>query len=125
MVPAMIVLLSTLPVLAKGTSIAIAVPTALVGALRNRARRGVDLPAAAAGGLAGVSSAVVGSVVGGLVSDSIEATASDVASTVLLVVVVVVVVVASLEVRSLVAERHADAGAPDRSDHGRPLPRSA
>jgi uncharacterized membrane protein YfcA len=74
MVPAMVVLFSMPPVLAKGTSVAVIVPSAIVGTLRNRANNNVDLRVAAAIGFAGVISAVVGSLIAKSLSDSLSNT---------------------------------------------------
>ncbi len=70
MVPAMVVLFSMPPVLAKGTSVAVIVPSAIVGTLRNRAHDNVDLRVGATIGVAGVASAVLGSVIATSLSDS-------------------------------------------------------
>lgn len=97
MVPAMIVFFGMPPVIAKGTSVAVIVPSSLMGTVRNRSKRNVDLKVAAAVGVAGVVTAVIGSSI----ADSIDATVSNVLFAVLLVVV------ASLQIRGLVAGRHA------------------
>jgi uncharacterized membrane protein YfcA len=70
MVPVMVVLFSMPPVVAKGTSVAVIVPSAVVGTLRNRAHGNVDLRVGAAVGVAGVVSAVIGSLIAGSLSDS-------------------------------------------------------
>ena len=95
LVPAMVVLFSMLPVVAKGTSVAVIVPSALVGTLRNRSKRNADLPTAAAIGAAGIASAVVG----GMVSDGIGADVSNFMFALLLVVV------AMLQIRTLIPPR--------------------
>ena len=95
LVPAMVVLFSMLPVIAKGTSVAVIVPSALVGTLRNRSKRNADLPTAAAIGIAGILSAIVG----GIVSDGIGADISNFMFALLLVVV------AMLQIRTLVPPR--------------------
>lgn len=69
MVPAMVVLLGMPPVTAKGTSVAVIVPTALMGTWRNRRNANADLRAAAIVGLVGVAGAVVGGVVADRISD--------------------------------------------------------
>jgi hypothetical protein len=61
MVPAMVVLLHIPPALAKGTSLAVIVPTSVMGTWRNRRNHNVDLRVAAVVGLAGVVSAFVAS----------------------------------------------------------------
>jgi len=91
MVPAMIVLFSIDPVVAKGTSVAVIVPTSIMGTLRNRKQANVDLPVAIAVGCAGVASAVIGS----LISTSISDTVANAMFAVLLVVV------AGLQLRTL------------------------
>lgn len=72
MVPAMVVLFSMPPVVAKGTSVAVIVPSAIVGTIRNRANHNVDLRIGAAIGIAGVVSAVIGSVIANSLSDSLS-----------------------------------------------------
>jgi uncharacterized membrane protein YfcA len=72
LIPAMVVLFSVAPVLAKGTSLAVIVPTALVGTWRNHRRGNVDLRAAAVVGLAGVVSAVAGASVADRISDEVS-----------------------------------------------------
>ncbi len=61
MVPFMVVLLGVPAAVAKGTSLAVVVPTSLMGTWRNRKRRNADLTVAAVVGIAGVVSAFVGS----------------------------------------------------------------
>jgi hypothetical protein len=61
MVPAMVVLLHIPPALAKGTSLAVIVPTSVMGTWRNRRNHNVDLRVAAVVGPAGVVSAFVAS----------------------------------------------------------------
>jgi uncharacterized membrane protein YfcA len=60
MVPAMILLLSMPVTLAKGTSLAVTVPTAVVGTLRNLTSRNVDLILAAVVGLTGMAASYGG-----------------------------------------------------------------
>jgi uncharacterized membrane protein YfcA len=72
MVPAMVVLFSMPPVLAKGTSVTVIVPSAIVGTFRNRANDNVNLRVAAAIGVAGVFSAVIGSTFATVLSDSVS-----------------------------------------------------
>lgn len=57
MLPAMMLVWSIPTVVAKGTSLAVIVPTSLMATWRNRARGNADLPAAAAVGLAGTVTA--------------------------------------------------------------------
>ena len=103
MVPVCIVGFSMLPVIAKGTSVAVIVPASLTGTLRNRSRSNVDLRVGIGVGLAGILTAIVGSTV----SDLIAPTASNVLFALLLVVV------AAIQLRDLVLDRH---------DDGEPLP---
>ena len=86
MVPAMVVLFSMPPVLAKGTSVAVIVPSAIVGTLRNRAHDNVDLRVGGAIGVAGVLSAIVGS----LIASSMSASLSNGLFALLLVVVALI-----------------------------------
>jgi uncharacterized membrane protein YfcA len=72
MVPAMVVLFMMVPVVAKGTSVAVIVPSALVGTVRNRKNRNVDLRIAGAIGVAGIGSAVIGSLISGSIDDSVS-----------------------------------------------------
>lgn len=60
MVPAMLVFFSIPSVVAKGTSLAVIVPTALMGTLRNRKNSNVDIRAAAIIGIAGIVAAIGG-----------------------------------------------------------------
>jgi uncharacterized membrane protein YfcA len=61
MVPAMVVLFRIPPAVAKGTSLAVIVPTSVMGTLRNRRNDNSDLPIAAIVGVAGVVSAFAAS----------------------------------------------------------------
>jgi uncharacterized membrane protein YfcA len=74
MVPAMIVGLDMVPVIAKGTSVAVIVPTSIVGTIRNRKTANVDLKVA---GVAGLSGAVT-AVMGGMIADSISTSVSNI-----------------------------------------------
>lgn len=97
LVPALVVLWSISPVIAKGTSLAVVVPTAIVGTMRNRANRNADLRLAAIVGVAGIFSAVVGAEVAQAMDDRL----SNVLFAILLVVV-------SLKlIRDLFVERRA------------------
>jgi uncharacterized membrane protein YfcA len=62
MVPGLVILTSVPQEVAKGTSLAVIVPTALVGTVRNARRGDVDLPVALAVGLSGVASSFLASV---------------------------------------------------------------
>lgn len=83
MVPAMMMILSEASVMAKGTSVAVIIPTALMGTWRNRRNDNADLRAAAIVGLGGIASAVVG----GWIAGRMDETLSNVLFAVLLVVV--------------------------------------
>jgi uncharacterized membrane protein YfcA len=72
MVPAMIVLFGIPPVVAKGTSAAVIIPTAIMGTWRNRTKGNTDLRAALVIGLAGIVTAAIGSVVAGRMSDTLS-----------------------------------------------------
>jgi uncharacterized membrane protein YfcA len=61
MVPAMIVLFGIPAVVAKGTSLAVIVPTAVMGTWRNRTKHNTDLRVAAVVGVAGIVSAFAAS----------------------------------------------------------------
>ncbi|NND75147.1 MAG: sulfite exporter TauE/SafE family protein [Ilumatobacter sp.] len=83
MVPAMIVLFGMEPVIAKGSSVTVIVPTSVTGTVRNRYRANVDLRVAAVVGLSGAASAVAG----GIVADGLSSSISNVMFAVLLVLV--------------------------------------
>ena len=83
MVPAMILLFGVPPVVAKGTSAAVIIPTAVMGTLRNRKKRNADLRAAAIVGVAGILTAAIG----GTLSDRMSDTVSNVLFASLLLVV--------------------------------------
>lgn len=85
MVPAMVVLFGIMPVIAKGTSVAVIVPSSLVGTLRNRKHSNADLRVAFAIGVAGVASAVVGS----LIAKSLDDVVSNALFATLLVIVAI------------------------------------
>ena len=61
MVPAMVVLWGIPPAVAKGTSLAVIIPTSIMGTWRNRHHGNADMPVAVMVGLAGVVSAFVAS----------------------------------------------------------------
>ncbi|MGB0111735.1 MAG: sulfite exporter TauE/SafE family protein [Ilumatobacteraceae bacterium] len=69
LVPAMVVLLGMVPVVAKGTSVAVIVPTSIMGTLRNRKHANADIRAAAVVGGFGVITAIIGGTVAGHLSD--------------------------------------------------------
>jgi uncharacterized membrane protein YfcA len=83
MVPAMVVGFGIPSAIAKGTSLAVIIPTSIMGTWRNRAKRNVDLTIAAAVGLAGVVSAFVA----GKISVEMSETTSNVLFAILLCVV--------------------------------------
>jgi uncharacterized membrane protein YfcA len=72
MVPAMIVLFGIPPVVAKGTSAAVIIPTALMGTWRNRRKRNADLRAAAIVGGAGILTAAIGGTLADRMSDDLS-----------------------------------------------------
>ena len=74
MVPAMVVGLDMVPVIAKGTSVAVIVPTSIMGTIRNRKTAYVDLKVATVAGLSGAVTAVMG----GMVADSISTSLSNI-----------------------------------------------
>jgi hypothetical protein len=72
MVPAMILLFGIAPVVAKGTSAAVIIPTALMGTWRNRKNGNTDLPAAAIVGVAGIVTAALGATLAEVMSDTLS-----------------------------------------------------
>jgi uncharacterized membrane protein YfcA len=72
MVPAMIVILGIEPVVAKGTSVAVIVPTAIMGTIRNRKKSNADLRVAAIVGGFGAASAIVGGTISDRMSDQLS-----------------------------------------------------
>lgn len=72
MIPAMMVLLGLPNVIAKGTSLAVIIPTAITGTYRNRAAKNVDLRAAAIIGGGGIVSAVLGGWISSRLSDTVS-----------------------------------------------------
>ena len=72
MVPAMVVILGMPPVIAKGTSAAVIVPTAIMGTIRNRTKANVDIRVAAVVGGFGAASAVVGGTISDRMSDQVS-----------------------------------------------------
>jgi len=85
MVPVLVVLFHVPPAVAKGTSLAVIVPTSIIGTWRNRRKGNADLPVALVVGLAGVISAFAASQI----SIGMSETVSNVLFAVLLVVVAV------------------------------------
>ncbi len=72
MVPAMIVLFGILPVIAKGTSLAVIIPTAIMGTWRNRKKKNADLRSAAILGVSGILTAFAGAWVSDRMSDDLS-----------------------------------------------------
>ncbi len=72
MIPAMMMLLHLPATLAKGTSLAVIIPTSLMGTWRNRAKKNADLQAAAILGLGGILSAYAGGWISGKMSDTVS-----------------------------------------------------
>ncbi len=72
MVPAMIVLFGITPVVAKGTSAAVIIPTALMGTWRNRSKGNADLRAAAIVGVAGIVTAAIGGTLADRMSEELS-----------------------------------------------------
>jgi uncharacterized membrane protein YfcA len=68
----MILLFGIPPVVAKGTSAAVIIPTAVMGTWRNRARGNADLRAAAIVGVAGIVTAAVGGILADKMSDDLS-----------------------------------------------------
>ncbi|MDX2381124.1 MAG: sulfite exporter TauE/SafE family protein [Acidimicrobiia bacterium] len=85
MVPAMVVFYDMIPVVAKGTSVAVIVPTSITGTIRNRRNDNVDLRIAIVVGLTGVVSAVFGSIL----ADGMSARLSNILFALLLVFVAI------------------------------------
>jgi uncharacterized membrane protein YfcA len=74
MVPAMILLFGITPVVAKGTSAAVIIPTAVMGTWRNRTKGNADLRAAAIIGGAGIVTAALGGTLADKMSDTLSNT---------------------------------------------------
>jgi len=85
MIPAMVLLLGEMNVMAKGTSLAVIIPTSITGTIRNRKTANVDVKAAVVVGLSGVVSAVAG---GSLAANMSESLSNALFATLLLVVAV-------------------------------------
>lgn len=97
LVPALVVLFAEVPVIAKGTSVAVIVPSSIVGTIRNRKKRNADIPLGAAIGAAGIVSAIIGSLIADGISDGV----SNAMFAILLVLVAV------LQIRTLLPARPA------------------
>jgi uncharacterized membrane protein YfcA len=85
MVPAMMMLLQMPSAFAKGTSVAVIIPTSIMGTWRNRTKKNVDLKAAGIVGLGGILSAFIG----GWISTKMSDTVSNVLFATLLAVVAI------------------------------------
>lgn len=72
MVPAMVVFFSAPSVIAKGTSVAVIIPTSIMGTWRNWKADNIDLKVAVVVGVSGVLSAVVGSLIAGHLSEDLS-----------------------------------------------------
>ena len=72
MVPAMAVLFNELSVVAKGTSVAVIIPTSIMGTWRNWKSDNVDLRVAAIVGISGIVSAIGGGVIADYMSESLS-----------------------------------------------------
>jgi uncharacterized membrane protein YfcA len=72
MVPVMILVFGIPPVIAKGTSAAVIIPTAIMGTWRNRKKGNTDLRAALVIGVAGIVTAAIGSVIADQMSDTVS-----------------------------------------------------
>lgn len=72
MVPAMIVFFSELNVVAKGTSVAVIIPTSIMGTWRNWKADNIDLRVATIVGFGGIFSAVAGGVIADHLSDDVS-----------------------------------------------------
>lgn len=83
MVPAMVVFFSEPSVIAKGTSVAVIIPTSIMGTWRNWKADNIDMKVAAIVGVSGVFSAVVG----GLISDHLSEDLSNILFATLILVV--------------------------------------
>lgn len=105
MVPAMVVLFDMAPVVAKGTSVAVIVPTSIMGTIRNRRHANADIRAAGVIGGFGVVTAVIG----GTISDRLS---PDVANAMFAVLLVLVALTQLRSLRSPSATEPVDALAP-------------
>lgn len=84
LVPVLVVLFGELPVIAKGTSVAVIIPTSIMGTWRNWLARNVDIKVAAIVGLTGVLSAVFG----GTIADRMDQDLSNILFASLIVIVI-------------------------------------
>jgi len=72
MVPAMMLVLGRAPVMAKGTSLAVIVPTAIIGTWRNRCNLNLDVRAAVVVGVSGAATAVAGGIIADRMHDHVS-----------------------------------------------------
>jgi uncharacterized membrane protein YfcA len=72
MVPAMMMYLHIPAVIAKGTSVAVIIPTSIIGTWRNRRNKNADLRVAGVMGLSGIASAAVGGVIAADMPDTLS-----------------------------------------------------
>ncbi|MFZ9697047.1 MAG: sulfite exporter TauE/SafE family protein [Ilumatobacteraceae bacterium] len=72
MVPAMMMIFGIPPVIAKGTSLGVIIPTSVMGTWRNRTKKNVDFRAAAIVGVAGILAAIAGGTLSARMSDSLS-----------------------------------------------------
>lgn len=72
MIPVMVVFYGMAPVVAKGTSVAVIIPTALMGTWRNRKHANADITAAAVCGFAGVITATIGAMIADQIGDQLS-----------------------------------------------------
>ena len=72
MVPAMMMLLGMPAAMAKGTSVAVIIPTSIMGTWRNRKKKNADLKAAGILGLGGILAAMAGGWISARMSDTLS-----------------------------------------------------
>ena len=72
MVPMMVMFFGIPPVIAKGTAVAVTIPTATMGTWRNRTKKNVDMRSAAVLGAGGVVTAVIGGLIANSMPDRIS-----------------------------------------------------
>lgn len=72
MVPAMMMALQMPAAMAKGTSVAVIIPTSIMGTWRNRTKKNVDMKAAGILGLGGILAAIAGGWISARMSDTVS-----------------------------------------------------
>ena len=72
MVPAMVVFFSEPSVVAKGTSVAVIIPTSIMGTWRNWKSNNIDIKVASIVGLSGIVSAVAGGILADVMSEDLS-----------------------------------------------------